>query len=271
MHQAPPPQPQRVDGTNGRGDVLCPETGWALFLDVDGTLVHLADRPDSVEVSDHLRSVLVALRPRLNGAIALISGRRLKDLDRLFAPLVLPAAGLHGLEHRNAEGTVDVLGRPDILDPLREPLSGFARKHAGVQLEDKGRALALHFRRAPKLATAARHLVSQLLTRHGEGLRVIDGKMVLEIKPALADKGRAVRSFLAEAPFRGRRPVFIGDDTTDEDAFLAVNELGGYSIRVGDFPETQARFRLADVDAVIAWLEYLPAAVDGLGSGDNSR
>lgn len=265
------PQPQPLDGTNGLRGPLRPETGWALFLDVDGTLLHFADRPECVEVSDHLRAVLAALLPGLGGAIALISGRRLGDIDRLFAPLVLPAAGLHGLEHRNAEGVVDVLGRPEMLDPLRGPLSGFAGMHAGVQLEDKGRAIALHYRRAPEQGAAARHLVGQLLARHGEGLRVIEGKMVLEIKPALADKGQAVRGFLAEAPFRGRCPVFIGDDTTDEDAFVAVNALGGYSIRVGDLPGTQARFRLADVDAVIAWLENLPAALGGHGSGDKSR
>lgn len=266
-----PPQPQPFDRADERCGPLRPDIAWALFLDVDGTLLPIARRPESVEVSDHLRSVLTALLPRLNGAIALISGRRLRDLDRLFAPLALPAAGLHGLEHRNAEGNVDIVGRPESLDPWREPLSVFARANPGVQLEDKGRTLALHFRRAPDKATAARRLVGQLLARHGEGLRVIDGKMVLEIKPAIADKGQAVRSFLTEVPFRGRRPVFIGDDTTDEDAFLAVNALGGYSICVGDLPGTQARFRLADVDAVIAWLESLPDALDGSDHGDDSR
>lgn len=264
MEQRSPPRPRPATPDDGSAGPLQPRFDWALFLDIDGTLLHITDAPELAEVSDHLRAVLAALLPRFEGAIALISGRRLDSIDRLFAPLRLPAAGLHGLEHRGPNGDVRRLGAPEALNPWRDALAAFARDNPGVTLEDKGRAVALHYRRAPENAAAARHLVGQLMARHGSGLRVIDGKMVLEIKPALADKGHAVRGFLAEPPFRGRRPVFIGDDTTDEDAFAVVNALGGDSICVGDRPGTHARFRLADVDAVVAWLDAMPAALDRL-------
>lgn len=270
MNRVRSPQPAPTERHREKAPELTPNSNWALFLDVDGTLLHLADTPEAVGVSEHLRGVIEALRPLLGGAIALISGRQLDDLDRLFAPLILPAAGLHGLEHRSNGTETRVLGDPATLDRWRRPLGDFASAHDGVLLEDKGRALALHYRRAPALAADCRHLVAQLMARFGEGLRVIDGKMVLEIKPRLADKGEAVRSFLAEPPFTGRIPVFVGDDVTDEDAFLAVNALGGYSIRVGDGPKSAARYRLVDVDAVIGWLESLPRALGGNECGNGT-
>ncbi len=241
------------------GGTLTVADEWAMFLDVDGTLLHIAETPSGVKVSDHLRDVLARLAPATGQALALVSGRPLATLDRLFAPLLLPAAGLHGLEFRGPTGDVRSLGDPLLLDPLRLPLAAFADAHPGVIFEDKRRTLALHYRRAPQAAEAARRLVQKLTARHGDGLQVMDGKMVLEIKPRLADKGGAVVAFLREAPFRGRRPVFIGDDVTDEDAFQVVNDLGGHSIRVGDGQDTQARYRLPDVDAVIGWLELVAA------------
>lgn len=220
--------------------------------------MHLAETPEAVEVSDHLRDVLARLAPALGGAVALISGRRIEDLDRMFAPLRLPAAGLHGLEHREANGTLRLLGETEMLAPLRGPLREFANLHEGLLLEDKGRTLALHYRQAPEMETEARRLVAGLAGRHADCLRVIDGKMVLEIKPKLSDKGAALRSFLNERPFRGRRPVFVGDDTTDEDAFVAVNQLGGHSIRVGNGTDSSACWQLPDVNSVISWLERIP-------------
>lgn len=248
----------RKTGASGH---LCPSPGWALFLDVDGTLLHLADTPEAVEVSDHLRDMLARLTPAFGGAVALISGRRIEDLDRIFAPLRLPAAGLHGLEHRDARGNLRLLGEAKMLSPLRGPLREFAGRHEGILLEDKGRTLALHYRMAPEMEAEARRLVAGLAGRHADCLRVIDGKMVLEIKPRLSDKGAALRSFLSEQPFRGRRPVFIGDDVTDEDAFRAVNELDGHSIRVGNGTDSLAYWQLADVNAVIGWLEQIPKAL----------
>lgn len=230
---------------------------WALFLDVDGTLLEITDPPDAVVVPDGLTSVLETLAASLGGALAVVSGRRLDDLDRLFAPLHLPAAGIHGLERRAADGRMNMLGKTETLDPFRVPLAEFAEAHDGAFVEDKGRALALHYRGAPDAETPARRLVAQLVARHDAAIRAIDGKMVLEIKPKLADKGRAVADFMNEPPFRGRRPVFVGDDVTDEDAFCAVNARGGLSIRVGDRPGSAARYLLANVDAVLGWLAGL--------------
>jgi trehalose 6-phosphate phosphatase len=253
----------------GMHEHLFPSPDWALFLDVDGTLLHLAETPEAVEVSYHLRVVLARLAPTFGGAVALISGRRIEDLDRLFAPLRLPAAGLHGLEHRDARGNVRLLGEAEMLSPLRGPLREFATKHDGVLLEDKGRTLALHYRKAPHMESESRRLVAGLAGRHADSLRVIDGKMVLEIKPRLSDKGIALRSFLDESPFRGRRPVFIGDDVTDEDAFGAVNDLGGHSIRVGNGRDSQARWQLPDVNAVLGWLEALPERLERESKDDD--
>jgi len=245
------------------GRSLGAESDWALFLDVDGTLLGIADTPDAVEVSDHLRAVLASLAPVLEGALALISGRPIAELDRLFAPLVLPAAGLHGLEHRNFAGRTQQFGQAESLDELRGPLGEFVASHAGAILEDKGRTLALHYRRAPGVERDARALVERLVSGREQELRVVNGKMVLEIKPRLSDKGAAVEMFMAEPPFTGRRPAFVGDDVTDEDAFLVVNRLGGHSIRVGDPSGTRARYRLPDVAAVVEWLESL---TEGLGT-----
>ncbi len=238
-----------------------PAADWALFLDVDGTLLHIAETPDGVEVTDRLRVLLARLSPLYGHALALISGRAIADLDRLFAPLALPAAGLHGLERRDAAGRIRRLGDPDWLNGLRRALGGFASAHPGVILEDKGRTLALHYRRAPQVEPEARRLVGELTEADRERLRVIEGKMVLEVKPRLTDKGAAVEAFLAEPPFAGRHPVFVGDDVTDEDAFVVVNRLGGYSVRVGDLPGTAARYRLPNVNAVIDWLASLPATL----------
>lgn len=257
---APPPIHPRDPAT---GRLVQAARNWALFLDVDGTLLHIVDHPGGVEVNDHLRAVLTRLAPIFDQAVALISGRSIAELDRLFAPLVLPTAGLHGLERRDAAGRIRRLGDPASLDGLRRTLSAFASDHPGVILEDKGRTLALHYRRAPGAEAAARRLVAELTDGQQERFRVVAGKMVIEIKPRLADKGAALAAFLEEPPFAGRFPVFAGDDVTDEDAFAVVNRLGGHSVRVGDVPETQARYRLHDVNAVIAWLESLPSALAG--------
>ncbi len=231
---------------------------WALFLDVDGTLVPIAETPDAVAVSVRLCEALRDVMPALDGAVALISGRRIADLDRLFAPLRLPAAGLHGLERRDAAGTVNRIGGSAGLDDLREPLRAFAAAHPGVLLEDKGPALALHYRRAPAAAEAVRQLAAEMTAAMQGKVRVLFGKMVVEFALPLADKGMAIAAFMAEAPFAGRRPVFIGDDVTDEDGFAMVNKLGGYSVRVGAIEASAATYQLADVAAVVDLLHALP-------------
>lgn len=235
----------------------------ALFLDVDGTLVPIAETPEAVVVNERLLGTLFALDRALGGAVALVSGRAIADLDRLFAPARFPAAGLHGLERRDAAGQRHDDGDEAALESLRGPLAAFAADHPGVLLEDKGRAIALHYRKAPEAAAAARAQVERLVAPLHDHLAVVPGKMVFEIKPVSADKGVAVAAFMAEPPFAGRRPAFIGDDVTDEDGFKFVNDLGGVSVKVdehlGDQPSA-AVARLADVEAVGDWLRALLVA-----------
>ena len=247
---------------------LTPGTHWALFLDVDGTLLHIAETPDGVRPDEAVLPLLARLQSALEGAVALISGREIRDLDRLFGPLALPSAGLHGLEHRDATGRVQVLGEAEALDHLRAPLRKMAGSHAGLMLEDKGRALAFHYRLAPGEGRRIEQEISDLAADSPD-LRLIHGKMVIEIKPRHADKGSALRAFMSEPPFQGRLPVFLGDDVTDEDAFQAVNELGGLSIHIdhdtgqgGASRPTAAGYRLHGVDEALAWLTGIADSVE---------
>ena len=238
----------------------------ALFLDVDGTLIPIAETPDTVVLDPSVLETLAALESALGGAVALVSGRAIADLDGLFAPLRLPTAGLHGLQHRDATGRIqaepaDLRDEPGYED-LRTRLAAFAQAHPGVLLEDKQAAIALHYRRAPGAAEPARALIEELLEGRRERLAMVPGKMVFEIKPVAADKGVAIAAFMAEPPFAGRRPVFIGDDVTDEDGFRIVNDSGGLSIRVGDAAGSAARATLPDVAAVAQWLRRLRAAAE---------
>jgi trehalose 6-phosphate phosphatase len=238
---------------------------WALFLDVDGTLLGFQGRPEDVHLHDSLRAILDRLAAGLDRAVALVSGRTLADLDRIQAPLKLAAAGLHGLECRDAEGTVDRGVEGAALDHMRAGLSAFVGRHDALWLEDKGRTLAVHYRADPQLQATVLERVHALCAEEApDSLAVLDGKMVCEVKPRHADKGSAIDSFMARPPFAGRIPVFLGDDVTDEDGFRAVNALGGLSIRVGAAPAgklTHAAYRLDDEAAVEAWLDRVRQAV----------
>jgi trehalose 6-phosphate phosphatase len=237
---------------------LRPASDWALFLDVDGTLLHLRQTPDGVNRSERVCQILEEIMACLGGAVALVSGRTIQNLDALFAPHRFPVAGLHGLERRDAEGVVHSHSESQVLDTLRPPLTEVANAHDGVIMEDKSRALAIHYRQAPDKANEIKSFVEGLVRPLAHELHVIHGKMVSEIKPWHADKGSAISDFMEETPFVGRVPVFIGDDTTDEDGFAFVNQMNGYSVRVGDGVETAARYSLKNVDEVIAWLESWP-------------
>ncbi len=197
------------------------------------------------------------------GALALVSGRSLEQLDGLFAPLRLSAAGLHGLERRNLRAAAVVRAEPDpaILAAARARLAAFAGQHPGVLLEDKGLTLALHYRKAPQQQAAATALASAVAAASRGALALLEGKMVLELKPPGVDKGQAIAALIDEAPFAGRQPVFAGDDTTDEAGFAVVNRLAGVSIRVGaDARPTAAAYGHASVAAVQRWLAGLLAA-----------
>ncbi len=235
----------------------------ALFLDVDGTLLEIAGSPDAVMVEDRLHQVLPRLRRRLGGAVALVSGRRLADLDMLFGLPDIPAAGVHGLERRRGDGQV-IRGAPDCLPAeVRQPLYQLAATHPGVLLEDKGAAMAVHYRAAPEAEQPARQAMVEAMAQGAGNLTLLDGKMVLELRRLGSNKGDAIAAFMSEAPFSGRRALFAGDDVTDEDGFVVVNRLGGWSILVGEKRRTAARFRLPGVSAVIGWLEQLAAPKEG--------
>ena len=237
-----------------RGSFL-PQSNIALFLDVDGTLLEIASTPQAVRVPAALRNTLQLAAKREDGALALISGRTIAELDRLFAPLVLPAAGQHGVEIRDPEGNVSM---PDIeagqLDGAREVIRELVRHYKGLLLEDKGSALAVHFRQAPQYERAAMEVMGGLAHQLRDHFVLRDGKCVMELTPRGYSKRGAIEAFMRQPPFAGRIPLFIGDDVTDEDGFEAVNALGGYSVRVGDLAATAAQFRFSSVSTVVAWL-----------------
>ncbi|HYD98108.1 MAG TPA: trehalose-phosphatase [Alphaproteobacteria bacterium] len=235
-----------------------PFEGWALFLDVDGTLLDIAPEPDAVAVPPNLAAVLAALSARLGGALALVSGRAVADLDRLFLPLVLPAAGQHGGELRRAAGgPVERAGREPGLDAVQAAARGFAAGCPGILVEDKGTSVAVHYRDAPWAAPNLLDALERAVAPAGERLHIMRGKMVLEVKAKGTDKGAALRAFMTAPPFAGRVPVFIGDDVTDRDGFRAAEALGGHGVEVAPRPTGAARFRLDDPAAVRAWLAGL--------------
>jgi trehalose 6-phosphate phosphatase len=231
-----------------------PLADWAFFLDVDGTLVDIAPTPEDVRVEPALLETLAHLRRRTDGAVALVSGRRIDDIDRLFSPLRLPAAGIHGNERRRADGRLEEAAPPPALTRLRQAIERFLPDVPGVLFEDKGLAVSLHYRLAPQCEEAVRDFARRAIRDAGPDLKLLEGKMVVEFKPAQGDKGRAILRFLDEPPFAGRRPLFAGDDVTDEDGFAAVNRVGGLSIRIGPDRPSAARATLPSVAAFHAWL-----------------
>jgi trehalose 6-phosphate phosphatase len=233
----------------------------ALFLDVDGTLLEIAARPELVQVPPTLPILLDRVAAERRGALALVSGRPLSDIDRLFAPWRGAAAGVHGAERRCADGSVVThtdsaadLATAKALNRLRPLLAQTAGRIPGVWLEDKGRTLAVHYRAVPERGPEILDLARQLVPQSDDCLRLIAGKMVVELQPRFYGKDGAIAAFMAEPPFQGRVPVFIGDDTTDEDGFAEVNRLSGVSIRIGTPAPTAAVYALPSVSAALKWL-----------------
>jgi trehalose 6-phosphate phosphatase len=237
--------------------------GWCLFLDFDGTIVDIADSPSGITVPPGLVTLLERISFALDGALALVSGRSLVDLDRLLSPLRLPSAGVHGLERRDAQGRTTRCRVDDAaLLAARTAMQQYAARYPDLLLEDKGLALALHYRRSPKLGPRVSRVVHAIAKDLGPTLEVQEGTHVCEIKPVGADKRTAVEAFLSEPPFAGRRPICVGDDATDRGAFRAVCRHGGLAIAVG--ARLQARWRLPDPTAVRCWLERLVLVGDPL-------
>jgi trehalose 6-phosphate phosphatase len=224
--------------------VIAPPDSSAYFFDVDGTLLELRRRPEEVVADEHLRGLLTRLQSAAGGAVALVSGRSIADLDRIFDPLTLPAAGLHGADIRFPDGSRQT-ARADLMNEVRPLVAAFAATHDGIWLEDKGATLAIHFRERPELAGDVLAFLSQF--QQGRDLAVQEGKMVVELKSAAHDKGTAIKTLLGQTPFEGRLPVFVGDDLTDEHGFAEVQHAGGVAIRIGvpDVP-TKARLHMPD-------------------------
>ncbi len=236
--------------------VPLPDKDWCLFLDVDGTLLELADSPGGVAVDEALLPLLARLRAAAHGAVALVSGRTIENLDKLIGTHAFPVAGLHGCERRDWNGRMHVapVAREQLSD-LRDGLQRLVSRHAGLLLEDKGAGVALHFLKARELEHALRAEVALLAAPLVPKFMLQDGHAVIEVKPAAHTKDSAVMAFMEEAPFRGRAPIFIGDDQTDYGGFAAVRRHSGIAIAVG--PRVQSEWWLPGPAAVRHWLEQL--------------
>lgn len=239
-----------------------PDPSWAIFLDVDGTLAEIVEHPDDVVVDDALKATLECLHARLDGALAIVSGRPIAQIDALFAPLVLPAAGLHGLERREP-GSEKIRSTPPPawVAPVCARLEAFAEDHPGVWIEDKIVSAALHFRGAPAAERAALELARGVADTAPDGMMIQHGKMVIEFRPDSGDKDMAITGFLSAPPFAGRRPVFIGDDVTDEDGFRTVKHRNGIAVRIGD-GETAADWRIDTVADAHRWLAEIARTLE---------
>ena len=213
-------------------DILSPAC--ALFLDFDGTLVDIAPEPGAVVVPSGLVPTLSALQEYLGGAVAVVSGRPISDIDRFLAPLHLPAAGVHGAERRAADGALDRMPAHP-LDVVEQAAAALSALHPELLVEHKDRSVAVHFRQAPHLEAECLEVMQEAVDR-SSGLVLLRGKMVVEAKPGGANKGGAIEAFLREPPFAGRTPVFVGDDVTDEPGFAAVQRMGGLGVKVGEGP-----------------------------------
>ncbi len=232
-----------------------PRRNWAMFLDIDGTLLDLAPTPRAVRVPPGLPALLSDLGQALDGAVALISGRALSDIDRLFPSLTLVAAGQHGAELRRPDGTVDRCAPPP--SDLSARIAAFAADRPGLLVEDKGMTVAVHWRQAPEYGETLGRFVDSVVSELGGAFQAIRGNRVFEIKPRAASKRTAVERLMASPPFAGRIPVFLGDDRTDEDGFAAALAMDGFAIRVGDGEPTIAPLRVAGPAEVHAFLSRI--------------
>jgi trehalose 6-phosphate phosphatase len=226
----------------------------ALFLDLDGTLAPIAARPQDVRPDPRRTSLLERLAQSLDGRLAVVSGRTLADIDRILEGCVTAVAAVHGLVRRAPDGRLHETAPHPALATAAAGFRAFAGRDSGLIVEEKaGLSVALHFRLAGRHAEAATACARELADE--TGLTLQDGDMVEELRTPGASKGDSVRAFMAHPRFAGARPVFVGDDATDEDGFEAAQAAGGLGVAVGASRSTQARFRLAGVDAALAWLE----------------
>jgi trehalose 6-phosphate phosphatase len=238
---------------------LVPRSDWALFLDIDGTLLDLAETPTAVVVPDGVLSSLIRAGMALDGALALVSGRAIADIDALFHPVQFPAAGIHGFELRPKPGPPRRIA-PPMTEAQRRRLAGCALGLDGVIVEDKAGAVGLHYRLAPDVRDVLARRIEAVLAEDDLGdYSMRPGKMLWEVRRDGIDKGKAVEAFMALKPFSGRVPVFVGDDETDLDGFAGARRLGGFALPVRDLTPGPG---FADPAEVRAWLAVLPAHLE---------
>ena len=226
----------------------------ALFLDFDGTIADLAPRPDGVHLDPGTVEALGVIAAALGGAVAIVSGRPIREIDAYLAPLSLPVAGVHGFERRSVTGRNHSAApaNEDTKAAVIEAIEAFAGGDARLIVEVKPASVTLHYRQAPEVEADCLAL-AEGLTERFDTVSLLHGKCVIEAKLSGATKGTAIREFMDEAPFSGRRAVFVGDDVTDEEGFAAVQGMGGLGVKVGD-GESAARSRLNGPAEVRAWL-----------------
>jgi trehalose 6-phosphate phosphatase len=241
--------------------LLAPDS--ALFLDIDGTLIEFVPRPEDARVPEALRDTLDRLRRALDGALAVVSGRALADVDRLFAPLQLAAAGQHGAELRMTS-----TGRAQVFASLQTArravlaaAAPYLATHPGLRAEDKGLSIAFHYRGAESDAAGLREVLADAVARQGNALQLLDGHLCFDVRSQSEHKGTVVERFMVSAPFKGRVPVYIGDAGTDEDGFAAAVGQGGRAIRIGAPRPSRATECLDDPAALRAWLEQSATAL----------
>jgi trehalose 6-phosphate phosphatase len=231
-----------------------PQASWAYFFDIDGTLADIELAPEDVRIAAEVRKTIDWLYDITGGAVALVSGRSIADIDRQYPRSRMPLSGQHGVESRDANGVYHTnVVDTRLLDPARAMLSKAVARHEGLILEDKGFSLALHYRQRPQLAAYCHRLMRAAQAELGNGFAVQRGKRVVEVKPAFADKGTAMRQLMTLSLFENRMPVFVGDDVTDENGFAAANELGGSSVKIGQ-GKTIAKWRLRNITELMTWL-----------------
>lgn len=236
---------------------------WALFLDIDGTLIEHADHPEGVTIPESLPATLARLQHMLGGALALVSGRTIDWMDRRFAPTRLAASGQHGAEIRLAPDTPSVpITIPRWRKPLEQALDRELATWPGVFVEHKPLSLAVHFRAVPQWGDAIMDKVVELGRGLDPGVEFLKGRYVIEVRPAGHTKGTAVEQFMRTTIFAGRLPVFVGDDVTDEDGFRAVRAAGGLAIAIGPRPTLQANHHLATPAHVRHWLDQIPQTLE---------
>ena len=225
----------------------------ALFLDLDGALAAIEPRPEDVRPEPWRATVLKRLDQKLDGRLAVVSGRSLDEIDRILEGSVRAAAAVHGLVRRSRDGQILRASEHPAMAQARRRIARLVRDHPQLLVEDKGLSLAVHFRGAPRLEPLV--AAESAAIARATGLKLQPGHMVAELCTPGCDKGAAVAAFMREAPFAGATPVFVGDDLTDEDGFGAVEALGGLGVLVGAERATRASRRLAGVPDVRAWLE----------------